>query len=201
MIGLGLLEHLDRRSGHGFICVLIRSCRCYSKLIFMQAEVPNVYQLNDRETSLSLIGICAYMHACMHTYIHAYIHTYIHTYDGVSKRFRTSNLERELQMVQLSATRCSFIDILLVSLVSFTDNPLCCFSMSVYCCYFLIDSVRKLLDTHSYNHIYIYIQLTHVHTYIHTYIQTYIHTYIHIHTPTYIHTYIYIIHTYKHTYK
>jgi hypothetical protein len=32
-------------------------------------------------------------------------------------------------------------------------NPLCCFSTSVYCCkliYFVIDSVRKLLDTTSY---------------------------------------------------
>jgi hypothetical protein len=28
-------------------------------------------------------------------------------YDGVSKSFRTGRLERELQMVQLSATRCS----------------------------------------------------------------------------------------------
>jgi len=33
-------------------------------------------------------------------------------------------------------------------------NPLCWFSTSVYCCkrvfHFVIDSVRKLLDTHSY---------------------------------------------------
>jgi len=27
---------------------------------------------------------------------------------------------------------------------------LCCFSTSVCCCYFVIDSVRKLLDTPSY---------------------------------------------------
>jgi len=27
---------------------------------------------------------------------------------------------------------------------------LCCFWKSVNCCYFVIDSVRKLLDTHSY---------------------------------------------------
>jgi hypothetical protein len=33
-------------------------------------------------------------------------------YEGVSKSFRTSRLERELQMVQLSATRCSCIAIL-----------------------------------------------------------------------------------------
>jgi hypothetical protein len=53
------------------------------------------------------------------------------TYKGVSKSFRTGRLERQLQMVQLSATRCSCITILWVSLVSFCcHNPLCCFSTS-----------------------------------------------------------------------
>jgi type IV secretory pathway TrbL component len=33
-------------------------------------------------------------------------------YEGVSKSFRTGRLERELQMVQLSATRCRCIAIL-----------------------------------------------------------------------------------------
>jgi hypothetical protein len=33
-------------------------------------------------------------------------------YEGVPKSFRTGHLERELQMVQLSATRCSCIAIL-----------------------------------------------------------------------------------------
>jgi hypothetical protein len=33
-------------------------------------------------------------------------------YEGVSESFRTGRLERELQMVQLSATRCSCIAIL-----------------------------------------------------------------------------------------
>jgi hypothetical protein len=33
-------------------------------------------------------------------------------YESVSKSFRTENLERELQMVRLSATRCSYIAIL-----------------------------------------------------------------------------------------
>jgi len=32
--------------------------------------------------------------------------------DGVSKSFRTGRMELELQIVQLSATRCSFIAIL-----------------------------------------------------------------------------------------
>jgi hypothetical protein len=33
-------------------------------------------------------------------------------YEGVSRSFRTGRLERELQVVELSATRCSFIAIL-----------------------------------------------------------------------------------------
>jgi hypothetical protein len=50
-------------------------------------------------------------------------HTFI--YDGVSKSFRTDRLERELQMVELYATRCSCIAILCVSLVSFAVITLC----------------------------------------------------------------------------
>jgi hypothetical protein len=46
-------------------------------------------------------------------------------YDGVSKSFRTGHLERELQMVQLSATRYSCIAILWVSLVIFAAILLC----------------------------------------------------------------------------
>jgi hypothetical protein len=56
-------------------------------------------------------------------------------YEGVSKSFRTGRLERELQMEELSATMCSCIVILWVSLVSFVaHNPLYCFSTSVFCC-------------------------------------------------------------------
>jgi hypothetical protein len=47
------------------------------------------------------------------------------TYEGVSKSIRTGRLERELQMVQLSATRCSCIAILWVSLMSFAAITLC----------------------------------------------------------------------------
>jgi hypothetical protein len=36
----------------------------------------------------------------------------LNNYEGVSKSFRTGRLERELQMVQLSATMCSCIAIL-----------------------------------------------------------------------------------------
>jgi len=72
-------------------------------------------------------------------------------YEGVSKSFRTAYLERELQKVQLSATRCSCIAILWVSLVSFDVIPLCVASQQVFIVvvYFVIDSVRKHLDTTS----------------------------------------------------
>jgi len=40
-------------------------------------------------------------------------------YEGVSKSFWTVCLEQEIQVVQLSATRCSCISILWVNLVSF----------------------------------------------------------------------------------
>jgi hypothetical protein len=74
------------------------------------------------------------------------------TYEGVFKSFRTGRLERELQMVHLSAIRCSCIAILWVSLVSFAAIILCDASQRVFIVvsvYFVIDSVRKLLDTHS----------------------------------------------------
>jgi hypothetical protein len=54
-------------------------------------------------------------------------------------------------MVQLSATRCSCISILWVILVSFAAITLCIASQRVLIVvYFVIDSVRKLLDTLSY---------------------------------------------------
>jgi uncharacterized membrane protein len=83
-------------------------------------------------------------------------------YDGVSKSFRTGHLERELQMVQLSATRCRCIAILWVRLVSFAAITFRVASQRVFIVvvvvvvYFVIDSVRKLLDTPLYvwHHIY-----------------------------------------------
>jgi hypothetical protein len=57
----------------------------------------------------------------------------LHTlYEGVSKGFRTGRLERELQMVKPSATRCSCIAILWVSLVSFAAITLCVASQRVF---------------------------------------------------------------------
>jgi hypothetical protein len=74
-------------------------------------------------------------------------------YKDVSESFRTGRLERELQMVQLSATRCSCTAILWVSLVSFAAVTLYVASQRVFIVvriYFIIDSVRKLLVTPSY---------------------------------------------------
>jgi hypothetical protein len=76
----------------------------------------------------------------------------VSSYEGVSKSFRTGRLERELQMVLLSATRCSCIAILWACLVSFAAITLCVAAQRVFITvvYFVIDSVRKLLDTPSY---------------------------------------------------
>jgi hypothetical protein len=69
-------------------------------------------------------------------------------YDGVSKSFRTGRLEWEMQILQLSAIRCNCIAILWVSLVSFAAVTLCVASQHVFIVvvYFVIDSVRELLD-------------------------------------------------------
>jgi hypothetical protein len=83
-------------------------------------------------------------------------HNYLAIWEGISKTFRTGRLERELQMVQLSATRCSCIAILWVSLVSFAAVTLCVASQLMFVVvvvvvvYFVIDSVRKHLDTPSF---------------------------------------------------
>jgi len=78
------------------------------------------------------------------------------TYDGVSKSFRTGRLERELQMVQLYANKCSCIAILWVSLASFAAITLCVSSQQVFIVIVVvdvfIDSIRKLLDTPSYSY-------------------------------------------------
>jgi hypothetical protein len=56
-------------------------------------------------------------------------------YEGVSKSFWTGRLDQELQVVQLSATRCSCIALSLSQSSDFyCHNTLCCFSRSVYCC-------------------------------------------------------------------
>jgi hypothetical protein len=74
-------------------------------------------------------------------------------YEGLSKRFRPGRLERELKIVQLSATRCCCIAIFWGSLVSFATEILCVASQRVFIVvsiYLVIESVRKLLDTPSH---------------------------------------------------
>jgi hypothetical protein len=72
-------------------------------------------------------------------------------YQGISKSFRIGRMERELQMVQLSATRCSCIAILWVSIVSSAAITICVASERVFIVvYFVIGSFQKLLDTASY---------------------------------------------------
>jgi hypothetical protein len=72
-------------------------------------------------------------------------------YEDISKSFRIGLLERELKMVQFSTIRCSCIGILWVSLVSLAAITLCIASQRVFIVvvYFIMDSVRKLLDTPS----------------------------------------------------
>jgi hypothetical protein len=74
---------------------------------------------------------------------------FLRKYEGVSISFRTGCLERELQMVQLCTTGCSYIAILWVCLVSVAAITLYVASQQVFIIvvYFVIDSVRKLLDT------------------------------------------------------
>jgi len=67
-------------------------------------------------------------------------------YEGVSKSFRTGRLERELQMLELSATGCSCITILWVSIVSFAAITRYVASQRVFVVvsvYFVIGSVRN----------------------------------------------------------
>jgi hypothetical protein len=79
-------------------------------------------------------------------------------YEGISKSFPTGHLERELQIVQLSATKYSCIAILWVSLVSFAAIRLCVDSQRVFIVvvHFVIDSVRKLFDKPSYCWVQLY---------------------------------------------
>jgi hypothetical protein len=65
-------------------------------------------------------------------------------YEGVSKSYRTGCLERELQMVHLSAT------ILWVSLVNLPPLPFMLFSTSVYfCCIYLLSTQSGNFWIHS----------------------------------------------------
>jgi hypothetical protein len=78
--------------------------------------------------------------------------SYLTLYEVVSESSWTGRLERELQIVQLSATRCSCIAILWVSLVSYAAITLRVASEQGFVIdVFVIVSVRKLLGIPSYN--------------------------------------------------
>jgi hypothetical protein len=68
-------------------------------------------------------------------------------YESVSKSFWTDCLQQELQMAQFSASRCSCIAILLVSLVCFAAITLCVVSQWV----FIVVSIYFSLLTQSGN--------------------------------------------------
>jgi len=105
-------------------------------------------QKNSEEMSLKEKN--SYTHIWWQRMLNYYDHTMnaAGTYEGVSKSFRTGCLERELPLIKLSATRCSFIAILWVTLVSFAAITLFAASERVIpqvSLYFVIDSARKFL--------------------------------------------------------
>jgi hypothetical protein len=100
--------------------------------------------------TVKFIHLLLYISSCLNNGLLQYS---TQIYEGVSKSFRTGRLERELQMIQLCATRYSCIAILWVNLVSFAAITLHVASqrvLIVVSIYFVIDSVRKFLDTPSY---------------------------------------------------
>jgi hypothetical protein len=96
--------------------------------------------------------ICVVLYVC-HINMNVVIWLLVYESFCVSESFGTGHLEQELQMVQFSATRCSCIAILWVSVVSFAVISLCVASQWVIpkiSIYFVTNSVWKLLDTSSY---------------------------------------------------
>jgi hypothetical protein len=88
------------------------------------------------------------MYVCMYVCMYVYIN--INAYEVATQSFRTGRLERELQMVQLSDTKYSCVAVLWVSFDSIT---LCVASQQAFIVvsvYFVINSVRKYLDTFVY---------------------------------------------------
>jgi hypothetical protein len=94
----------------------------------------DLFTLNLDRTSL-------YLHTCLSrkfllawTGLKNHCHTtrFQPVYEDVTKSFRTGRLERKLQMVPLSANKCSCIAILWLSLVSFAAITLCVTSQRVF---------------------------------------------------------------------
>jgi hypothetical protein len=90
-----------------------------------------------------------------HENLKSYMKCCCFLYEGVSESFQASCLEQELQMLQLSATRCNCITILWVSLVSFAAITLCIasqwvFVVLLFVCLFHYWISPETLDTPSY---------------------------------------------------
>jgi hypothetical protein len=113
----------------------------------------NVSNKRGTGTFLPWLGVSPASHISTSYCRPWFVRTNVRLYEGVSKSFRTGHLERELQMVQLFATRCSCIAILWVSPVSSAAITLCVASQRVFTVvsvYFPLDSVRKHLDIPPY---------------------------------------------------
>jgi hypothetical protein len=96
---------MDEISAHPLICWQYRAT-VLSCAFPVLRKTPDIKRFSSQRLQL-LLSLCLNKY-CV-----------VKTYEGVTKSFRTGRLERELQMVQLPATRCSCITILWVSLVSF----------------------------------------------------------------------------------
>jgi len=105
----------------------VRSCSVASEVLvllrFPRSCAVASLSVVTRSTTTKNLGAFSLFPTCREGY---------GAYEDVSKSFRTGRLERELQMVQLSATTCSCIAILWVSLVSFAAITLCVFSQQVF---------------------------------------------------------------------
>jgi hypothetical protein len=97
--------------------------------------------------------------------------TPVNTYTRASKSFRTGRLERELQMIQVSATRCSCISILWASVVSFAAIALCVSSQVAFIV--LISSSTQsgnfwIHPRKGTKNLWISFRIIHTHTHTHT---------------------------------
>jgi hypothetical protein len=100
----------------------------------------SVHLLNPVPYSLSTCPVCFFFISTLYSFVllftindeHTAIWEMVVTCDCVSRNFRTGRLKQELQMVQLSANRCSCIAILWASLVSFVAITLCVASRRVF---------------------------------------------------------------------
>jgi hypothetical protein len=116
-VGIALGYGLDYR---GYSVRFQAGASIYSKLQILSSTTFKFFQPGYR--------VYKYLAQSMHPGFS--IHT--RARECVTKSLRTGSLERELQMVQLSATRCNFIAILWVSLVSYAAITLCVATQQVF---------------------------------------------------------------------